>query len=88
VTLHTTAEVSRLTIADDGCGFDPSARHPPARGHGWGLMIMRERAAAVGAEFAVDSAPGCGTRVIVTLGARSPSTSNPELAESDRRRIA
>jgi signal transduction histidine kinase len=67
VTLDTTADVSRLTIADDGCGFDPSACHPPASGHGWGLMIMRERAAAVGAELIVDSTPGCGTRIIVTL---------------------
>jgi signal transduction histidine kinase len=41
VTLHTTPEASRLTIADDGRGFDPSACRPPASDHGWGLMIMR-----------------------------------------------
>jgi nitrate/nitrite-specific signal transduction histidine kinase len=29
-------------------------------------MIMRERAAAVGAELSVESSPGQGTRVIVT----------------------
>lgn len=62
-----TADVSRLTIADDGCGFDPSACQQPAKDHGWGLMIMRERAAAVGAELAVESALGRGTRVVVTL---------------------
>lgn len=67
VTLATTSDVSRLTIADDGCGFDPSACEQPANDHGWGLMIMRERAAAVGADLSVESAPGCGTRVIVTL---------------------
>ena len=66
VTLDTTSDVSRLTIADDGCGFDPSAWKQPAKDHGWGLMIMRERAAAVGAELSVESAPGRGTRVIVT----------------------
>ena len=88
VTLHTAPGVSRLTIADDGCGFDPSVRHPPARGHGWGLMIMRERAAAIGAAFVVDSAPGRGTRVIVTLGDDASSTSIPGLPASDRQPIA
>lgn len=66
VTLDTTFDESRLTIADDGCGFDPSAWKQPAKDHGWGLMIMRERAVAVGAELSVESAPGRGTRVIVT----------------------
>ena len=74
VTLGITPQASCLTIADDGCGFDPSACPQPARDHGWGLMIMRERAAAVGAELSVESAPGCGTRVIATLrnDAREP----------------
>ena len=67
VTLGTTSDLSRLTIADDGCGFDPSAWKQSAKDHGWGLMIMRERAAAVGAELSVESEPGRGTRVIVTL---------------------
>ena len=67
VTLGITPQASSMTIADDGCGFDPSACHQPARDHGWGLMIMRERAAAVGADLTVESAPGFGTRVIVTL---------------------
>ena len=67
MTLATTSDTSRLTIADDGCGFDPSAWKRPAKDHGWGLMIMRERAAAVGAELSVESAPGLGARVIVTV---------------------
>jgi signal transduction histidine kinase len=33
---------------------------------------MRERAAAVGAELKVESAPGQGTRIIVTLRNRAP----------------
>jgi glucose-6-phosphate-specific signal transduction histidine kinase len=35
--------------------------------HGWGLMIMQERAAAAGGELRVDSAPGKGTRVELTI---------------------
>jgi len=72
VTLGITPQASCLTIADDGCGFDPSAYQRPARDHGWGLMIMRERAAAVGAELSVESAPGRGTRIIVTLRNHAP----------------
>ena len=67
VTLEATAHTASLTIADDGCGFEPMAGRPPTRDHGWGLMIMRERAVAVGAQLNIESAPGRGTRVIVTL---------------------
>lgn len=85
ITLDTKPEVTRLTVADDGCGFDPLACEAPAKGHGWGLMIMRERAAAIDAELTVDSAPGHGTRVIVTV--KETSTPVPELSESGGSRI-
>jgi nitrate/nitrite-specific signal transduction histidine kinase len=56
-----------MTVADDGCGFDPSAI-PPDTGHrGWGLGIMRERAEAVGARFQIESRLGKGSRVIVDV---------------------
>jgi PAS domain S-box-containing protein len=67
ISLDTASHATRLTIADDGRGFDSSARPQPSSDHGWGLMIMRERAAAVGAELTIDSAVGHGTRIIVTL---------------------
>lgn len=67
VTLEATPQTISLTIADDGCGFDSMTGRSPVRDHGWGLMIMRERAAAIGAQLSIESAPGCGTRVIVTL---------------------
>jgi signal transduction histidine kinase len=72
VTLAVTAQASCLTIADDGCGFDSAVHQQPAREHGWGLMIMRERAAAVGGELSVESAPGHGTQIIVRLRNRPP----------------
>jgi NarL family two-component system sensor histidine kinase LiaS len=50
----------RLSISDDGCGFD-AARHYP----GLGLRAMRERAEMIGAVLVVDSAPGEGTRIEV-----------------------
>jgi signal transduction histidine kinase len=48
-----------LSIVDDGTGFDPD--DVPA-GH-LGLTIMRERAAAIGAQLVIDAAPGRGTRL-------------------------
>jgi signal transduction histidine kinase len=51
----------RLTVSDDGIGFDP-ARAQPDR---FGLQSMRERAAKLGADFRLDTAPGRGTTVEV-----------------------
>jgi signal transduction histidine kinase len=50
-----------LEIRDDGVGFEPggsSAEH-------LGLRIMKERAAAIGAELSIYSSPGLGTTVCV-----------------------
>ena len=53
----------RLVVSDDGCGFDPGGTD----GTGFGLVSMRERAASIGGDFAVHSAPARGTRIEVTL---------------------
>jgi two-component system nitrate/nitrite sensor histidine kinase NarX len=55
----------RIEVRDDGRGFahDDAARDEMHVG----LRIMRERAAGIGAQVDVDSAPGEGTRVVVTL---------------------
>ena len=53
-----------LEIADDGIGFDPDS--PVPAGH-HGLANMRARAEAIGATTRFESAPGHGTRIIVTL---------------------
>jgi signal transduction histidine kinase len=50
-----------LNIRDDGRGFDPHDLRPK----GMGLGIMRERAEAVGAQLAIDSQTGHGTRLTV-----------------------
>jgi signal transduction histidine kinase len=52
-----------LRISDDGVGFDTSRPARRNQDSGWGLMIMRERAEAAGAELRVESASGQGTRV-------------------------
>jgi signal transduction histidine kinase len=62
--------VLRLSVADDGRGFDASRVRPPTRQGGWGLMIMRERAESAGGRLHVESAPGNGTCVVVEVPAR------------------
>jgi len=52
-----------LEVADDGVGFD----HDPGRVRGLGLLWLCERVRALGGSVAVDSAPGRGTRVTVTV---------------------
>jgi PAS domain S-box-containing protein len=58
-----TAGILRLSVSDNGAGFDPDIEHP---GH-LGLSAMAEHAAAIGAELAVSSAAGTGTTVAVSL---------------------
>ena len=51
-----------VTVTDDGVGFVPHT----ARGH-FGLETMRERSQSAGGELTVESAPGEGTTVAVSL---------------------
>lgn len=59
----------RIEISDDGCGFDVPARST-AEGH-FGIRGMQERARRIGGRVEIESAPGAGTRVTLTLPAGS-----------------
>ncbi len=50
-----------LTVADDGCGFDPAG--PEVRGQRLGLTSMEERATELGGTLQVSSTLGSGTTV-------------------------
>jgi signal transduction histidine kinase len=54
-----------LTIGDDGRGFDPTRG---VRSTAYGLVGMRERAAAVGAILEIASQRGAGTVITVLVG--------------------
>jgi signal transduction histidine kinase len=56
---------AELSISDDGTGFDPATA---AGRHGMGLDLMRERVAEIGGELGLESTPGEGTTVRITLG--------------------
>jgi signal transduction histidine kinase len=53
----------RLSVGDDGVGFDPFLAK---EGH-FGLHIMRERAAAIGGNLYIDSVPGQGCSIVLTV---------------------
>ncbi len=56
------------SVEDDGAGFDPKAiEHPLDSGRGLGIMGMRERAALFGGTVRIDSKPGKGTKVHVSI---------------------
>jgi signal transduction histidine kinase len=73
VTLRAEGERLLFEVADNGRGFDPAAA---AERGGQGLANMRERAAKVGGQFTLHTAPGEGTRVCVEL----PGNARPEAA--------
>jgi signal transduction histidine kinase len=52
-----------LEVADNGVGFTPDK----VRSGRYGLQSMRERAAELGADFRIESAPDQGTRVVVVV---------------------
>jgi len=53
-----------LTVADDGCGFEPDDHDAaPAVGEHLGLLTMRERAARIRGQLAIISRPGHGTTI-------------------------
>ena len=52
----------RLSMCDNGCGFDPNLKSS-----GFGLQGMAERAEDMGGQFSIQSASGKGTTISVTI---------------------
>ncbi|MEZ0075905.1 sensor histidine kinase [Planotetraspora sp. GP83] len=72
VTLTFLPDVVNLDVCDDGVGFDPAApRVAPDRG--FGLPAIRQRVAALGGNVAVESAPGEGTVIAVSVPVLDPA---------------
>ena len=55
-----------FSVRDDGSGFDPARCDGPLQGH-FGLSGIRTRVKKMSGTFAIDSQPGKGTHVKVTL---------------------
>jgi PAS domain S-box-containing protein len=80
IKLERERESVRLTVTDDGCGFEVG-RVLEGSGH-LGLHGIRERAALVGGRAEIRSQPGEGTTV--TVVAPLPATARPSRRAPDR----
>jgi signal transduction histidine kinase len=67
VTLEQLGPRVRLSVTDAGAGFDAALLDGDTKRarRRFGLISMRERAAAIGAELSLTTRPGGGTRVEV-----------------------
>jgi len=76
VDLLTLKKEVRLTIRDNGKGFDRSEQMKLPMSH-LGLRVMREMADFVGGAFTIESIPGKGTTVRLTLPIKTAPASAP-----------
>ncbi|MCX6043724.1 MAG: PAS domain-containing protein [Chloroflexi bacterium] len=56
-----------LSVADNGCGFAPALLPDVATSQQWGLLVMRERAEAIGGHCSIEGRPGKGTTVSIEV---------------------
>ena len=64
ITLTGDEDDLRITVADDGIGFNPGLVD---EGRHFGIALMRERVELASGVLQVDSSPGSGTRVVARL---------------------
>ncbi|WP_307486442.1 sensor histidine kinase [Microbacterium trichothecenolyticum] len=73
VRLSGDGDAARLTMVDDGVGFDARAAAAVASAtDSFGLRAMRERVEQLDGDIVVDTAPGAGTAITVTLTGEAP----------------
>ena len=77
---------ARLRICDNGWGFNPELvlRKQAEGTDGYGLQGMRERIALVGGHFHLDSSPGYGTHLLVTIPKAGLATHRSERIEAEK----
>jgi signal transduction histidine kinase len=67
IVISGSGNAATLIVEDDGRGVDrPKAANDPYVTSGWGMAVMRERAAAVGGAMRIEH-PGKGTRIVVEV---------------------
>jgi two-component system sensor histidine kinase DegS len=77
VALAFASDGTTLSVRDDGAGFDPTVTGVADGRRGLGMIGMRERAAACGAELDVRSSPGEGSTVLVRLPCHPEAHTSP-----------
>lgn len=85
----------RITVRDDGVGFEPDSLEPTPEGRGLGLLGTAERMAGIGGIFVVRSRPGEGTvivldapRLVARKTASLASTPEPLAVQPERQPVA
>ncbi len=81
VQLECSGPVIRITVRDDGVGFDPATVVRSLEG-GFGLASMRERVEQVGGSITVQTAPNEGTTIVVELAAEDTRGTSTAEAQS------
>lgn len=60
----------QVTVADEGAGFDPAVLRGDASEDSFGLFSIQARLNFIGGKLEIDTAPGKGTRVTLTVSNR------------------
>jgi NarL family two-component system sensor histidine kinase LiaS len=63
IELTYTPESVKLSVIDNGQGFDPVENET----HGYGLKSMQERVDRLGGQLGIESAPGKGTKILLEI---------------------
>jgi signal transduction histidine kinase len=82
VSLDTGSDHVTLSIRDNGRGFD-TAKLIAGGGSHIGTSTMRERAQAIGATISIESVPGGGTQVLVSVDIDSEASAGATPAGGD-----
>jgi two-component system, NarL family, sensor histidine kinase UhpB len=80
ITLDRSERMLRLTIEDNGCGFDPlvvAERQAARTRGGLGIAGMRERLALIGGELLIESSIGVGTTIFVRIALETMEAAIP-----------
>jgi signal transduction histidine kinase/ligand-binding sensor domain-containing protein len=74
LTIALCGEEITITVADDGRGFDSANGHAGQNGESGqdGLRNMKQRMLEIGGRFQVESSPGAGTRISLTVSVARP----------------
>ena len=75
VVIERSGTALRLTIDDNGCGFDADALRGEGAGGGLGLAGMRERLSLIGGEIEIESEVQAGTTIFARIPIRQEGVS-------------
>jgi two-component system, NarL family, sensor histidine kinase UhpB len=84
ITLKGSDDAIKATIVDDGCGFDYEALlKNPGEGRGLGVAGMHERALLLNGTLQINTEPGKGTKVVVSIPLSTSSQVPSPFPETD-----